>query len=222
MYTAELSENSTNMSASKEEPIPMQPRFYSGVYFETDFVFSDFWRLDDNISDVLLKLTFLYRAFLPMWLAFMKIYCNWRKFTEKGSTPTELIWDTNMAAVPLFFAATSCNISHWLINRCANIRSGKKYSKVMLKINWSLKVPLHRLSMEVACFGICLALNSVIYSRITLFFIFNYTCSKSRHSCSKLRHFSFKSHHFCSILHRFCFGYKRRYKTPFFFQQTGY
>ena len=76
MNTAELSENSTNMSTSKEEPIPMQPGFYSGVYFETDFVFSDFWRLDDNISDVLLKLTFLYRAFLPMWLAFMKIYCN--------------------------------------------------------------------------------------------------------------------------------------------------
>ena len=157
MYTAELSENSTNMSTSKEEPIPMQPRFYSGVYFETDFVFSDFWRLDDDISDVLLKLTFLYRAFLPMWLAFMKIYYNWRKFTEKGSTPTELIWDTNMAAVPLFFAVTSCKnalFSYFTLNRCANIRSGKKYSKVMLKINWSLKVPLHRLSMEVARFGI--------------------------------------------------------------------
>ena len=65
--------------------------------------------------------------------------------------------------------------------------------------------------------AIWLALNSVLYSRITLFFVFNYTCSKSRHSCSKLRHFSFKSHHFCSILHRFCFGYKRRYKPPFFF-----
>ena len=78
MYTSELSENSTNMSASKDEPIPipMQPRFYSGVYFETDFAFSEAWRPDDNISDVLLKLTFLYRAFSLMWPAFMKIYCN--------------------------------------------------------------------------------------------------------------------------------------------------
>ena len=88
MHTAELSENLTNMSASKEEPIPMQPRFYSGVYFETDFAFSEAWRPDNNISDVLLKLTFLYRAFLLMWPAFMKISCNWRKFTEKGSTPS--------------------------------------------------------------------------------------------------------------------------------------
>ena len=76
MYTAELSENSTNMSTSKEEPIPMQPRFYSGVYFEKDLAISEAWRLDDNISDVLLKLTFLYRAFSLMWPAFMKFYCN--------------------------------------------------------------------------------------------------------------------------------------------------
>ena len=66
----------TNRNASKEEPIPMQPRFSSGVYFETGFAFSEAWRLDDNISDVSLKLTFLYRAFSLMWRAFMKIYCN--------------------------------------------------------------------------------------------------------------------------------------------------
>ena len=94
----------TNRNASKEEPISMQPRFYSGVYFETDFAFSEAWRPDDNISDVFLKLTFLYRAFSLMWPAFMNLYYNWRKFTEKGSTPTELVWDTNMAAVPFFFA----------------------------------------------------------------------------------------------------------------------
>ena len=106
----------------------------------------------------------------------------------------------------------------------------------MLKINWSLKVPLHRLSMEVARFGIwgsgpvhlkvCRIdshwwslqsdwLSAVWFIHESHFFFKSHTCSKSRHPCSKFRHSSFKSHHFCSILHHFCFEYKRRYKTLF-------
>ena len=46
---------------------------------------------------------------------------------------------------------------------------------------------------------IWLALNSVIFSRITLFFALNHICSKSHHSCSKSLHFCSKSYHFCSI-----------------------
>ena len=41
--------------------------------------------------------------------------------------------------------------------------------------------------------AIWLALSSVIYSQITLFFAPNHICSKSHHSCSKSRHFCFKS-----------------------------
>ena len=55
---------------------------------------------------------------------------------------------------------------------------------------------------------IWLALSSVIYSRITLFFALNHIYSKSCHSCSKSDHFCFKSHHFCSISHHFCFDAK--------------
>ena len=54
---------------------------------------------------------------------------------------------------------------------------------------------------------IWLALNSLIYSRVTLFFFFFFApchiCSKSLHSCSKSRHFYFISHHFRTISHRF-------------------
>ena len=53
---------------------------------------------------------------------------------------------------------------------------------------------------------IWLALNSLIYSRVTLFFFFFapcHICSKSLHSCSKSRHFYFISHHFRTISHRF-------------------
>ena len=55
---------------------------------------------------------------------------------------------------------------------------------------------------------IWLALSSVIYSRITLFFALNHIYSKSCHSCSKSDHFCFKSHHFCSMSHHFCFDAK--------------
>ena len=52
--------------------------------------------------------------------------------------------------------------------------------------------------------AIWLALSSVIYSRLTLFFAINHVCCKSRHSYSKSRHFCSKSHHFRSISHHFC------------------
>jgi len=48
-----------------------------------------------------------------------------------------------------------------------------------------------------------LALISVIYSRIPIFFALNHICSKSHHS------------DFCSILHHFCFEYKMRCKRLF-------
>ena len=59
--------------------------------------------------------------------------------------------------------------------------------------------------------AIWLALSSVVYLQITLFFALNHICSKSRHSCSKSHHFCFNSHHFCSA-HCFCFEYKMRCK----------
>ena len=46
-----------------------------------------------------------YRAFSLTWLATIQIYWNKRKFLHRkkvGSTPTGLVWDTNMAAVSLF------------------------------------------------------------------------------------------------------------------------
>ena len=46
---------------------------------------------------------FYYRAFSLTWPAAMKMFWNKRKFLhKKGSTPTGLVWDTNVAAVLLF------------------------------------------------------------------------------------------------------------------------
>ena len=137
----------TNRNASKEEPISMQPRFYSGVYFETDFAFSEAWRPDDNISDVFLKLTFLYRAFHScgqhLW-TFIAIEESSQKKVQLlqnwSGTPT---W-------PPYHCFSPCKnalILYFILNRCANIQSGKMYFKIMLKINWSLKVLLHRLRL---------------------------------------------------------------------------
>ena len=63
-----------------------------------------------------------------------------------------------------------------------------------------------------------IGLHSVLLPlQITLFFIQNYFCSRSRHSCSK-------SHNFCLKSQHFCFEYKMRCKSPFVyaFQPTGY
>ena len=65
------------MSASKDEPIPipMQPAVLQrSIFLDRLCIQRSVERPDDNISDVLLKLTFLYRAFSLMWPAFMKIY----------------------------------------------------------------------------------------------------------------------------------------------------
>ena len=81
-----------------------------------------------------------------------------------------------------------------------------------LCLNW-----LHNLTFLYFCYSfiitiskslaisICdwLAVSSVIYPRITLFFALHQICSKLPHSCSNWHHFCFKSHHFCSILHNF-------------------
>ena len=56
--------------------------------------------------------------------------------------------------------------------------------------------------------AIWLALSSVIYSWIKLFFSLNHICSKSDHSSSK-------SHHFCSKSHHFCFENKKLVLTEF-------
>ena len=53
--------------------------------------------------------------------------------------------------------------------------------------------------------AISLALSNVINSQITLIFIQNYFCSRSRHSCSKSYNFCFKSHHFCFYLSIYLF-----------------
>ena len=53
--------------------------------------------------------------------------------------------------------------------------------------------------------AIWLALSSVIYSRIALFFALYHICSKSNHFC-------FKLYHFCSTSYYCCFGYKMRSK----------
>ena len=46
---------------------------------------------------------FYYRAFSFTWPAAMKMFWNKRKFLhKKGSTPTGLVWSTNVAAVLLF------------------------------------------------------------------------------------------------------------------------
>ena len=59
VHVSELSE------FNKQEPIPMQPRFYTGVYREIYFAISEAWRPDNSISDIL---TYLYRAFsLTCW-----------------------------------------------------------------------------------------------------------------------------------------------------------
>ena len=65
--------------------------------------------------------------------------------------------------------------------------------------------------------AIWLALSSVTYSRIALFFALNHIFSKSHLPCSKW-------HHFCSISHHFCFEYKIGCKSLFVstFEQTGY
>ena len=63
--------------------------------------------------------------------------------------------------------------------------------------------------------GIWLALSSMIYLRITLYFALNHICSKWRHSCSKSHRFFFKSHYFCSLSHHLCFKYKTRCKSLF-------
>ena len=48
VHVSELSE------FNKQEPIPMQPRFYTGVYREIDFAISEAWRPDNSISDILI------------------------------------------------------------------------------------------------------------------------------------------------------------------------
>ena len=48
VHVSELSE------FNRQEPIPMQPRFYTGVYREIDFAISEAWRPDNSISDILI------------------------------------------------------------------------------------------------------------------------------------------------------------------------
>ena len=54
-----------------------------------------------------------YRVFSLTWPEYIQIYWNKRKRLQKSSSPTGLVWDTNMAAVSLFrdanmAAVTSC------------------------------------------------------------------------------------------------------------------
>ena len=69
--------------------------------------------------------------------------------------------------------------------------------------------------------GIWLAVSSMIYLRITLFFALNHICSKWRHSCSKSHHFFFKTHYFRSLSHHLCFKYKMRCKSLFVITVSG-
>ena len=47
-HVSELSE------FNKQKPIPIQQRFYRGVYREIDFAISESWRPDNSISDILI------------------------------------------------------------------------------------------------------------------------------------------------------------------------
>ena len=72
-------------------------------------------RLQGKGSTQLSREPEIYRVFSLTWPASMQIYWNKRKrlHKKKSSTPTGLVWDTNMAAVSLFrdtnmAAVTSC------------------------------------------------------------------------------------------------------------------
>ena len=56
-----------------------------------------------------------YTAFSLTWLAFMQIYWNKRKrlHKKKVSTPTGLVWYTNMAAVSLFWNINMAAVTSW-------------------------------------------------------------------------------------------------------------
>ena len=110
------------------------------------------------------------------------------------------------------------------INNSKETTEDHQFSKVSLASDASLDSIFYYIHFEITV--IWLALSSLIYLRITLFFFFllHVTSVLNRfiHSYSKSRHFYFISNHFRTISHRFCFKYKVRCKSPVAFKQTGY
>ena len=82
------------------------------------------------------------------------------------------------------------------------------YHSYLIELYWVLYYIHFEITGDRA---IWLALSSVIYSRIALFFALYHICSKSHHFC-------FKLHHFCSTSYHCCFGYKMRCKKQRFHQ----
>ena len=137
------------MTKSTQEPMPMLPRFRKDVYFQTDFLINKAWRPVNSIfwcfDDGYL---FLERVHLrgqhlckfiqqkkALYKKRVQLLQDW--FETANMTAVPLFWNTNMAAMTSGFRISYTYRMRTHTKRCFHFRL-KKYSKVMLKINWSI------------------------------------------------------------------------------------